>query len=300
MISARVGGSPEAVRQSARHKLFVEGSEGDVIDVEVMKLLLPMIDVEPMGPSFHLKSVANALYPYHPDYYFLIDRDHHDEHTVLDSWNKFPDAETSNLLIWRKRELENYFLDPDYLVQSEYLRPATRGESGRVCLEKTIIASASKRLFMDVVNRVILTIREGQKQTWIEVFSNPDDFPDLLTAKSKLLASSKFSNRKHDVSRSVEPSAIESLFNDIFTEFTGGVFPLQFGQGTWRDRMSGKEILRQVISKCFKVIDWQGNEAQGDQKYLEVIKNLIKLPIAEQPSDFKQLQILIKRRVNPP
>ncbi|WP_236861736.1 hypothetical protein, partial [Candidatus Magnetominusculus xianensis] len=83
MISVQVGGSPDLARQGrARHRLFVEGGDGDIVDSEFLKIFLhSVIDIYAMGPSFHLKSVATALYPYHPDYYFLIDRDHHDDQT---------------------------------------------------------------------------------------------------------------------------------------------------------------------------------------------------------------------------
>ena len=55
------------------------------------------------------------MYPHHPTYYFLIDRDHHDIDFINRSWYNFPDPNTHNLLIWRKREIENYFLEPNWL-----------------------------------------------------------------------------------------------------------------------------------------------------------------------------------------
>jgi hypothetical protein len=66
--------------------------------------------------------VAHALYQYHHDYYFLIDRDHHNDEEIEQYWEKFPDESTDNPLIWRRREIENYFLIPEYLILcSEHL-----------------------------------------------------------------------------------------------------------------------------------------------------------------------------------
>lgn len=297
MIRVDIGGSPDRVRQGrARHKLFVEGSDRDVIDVEALKVLLPMVDIEAMGPSFHLKSVATALHPSHPDYYFLIDRDHHDNRTVEDSWRNFPDHSKSNLLIWRKKELENYFLDPDYLQKSQWIKPEYSKEVGRELLKRKIVDLANSRLFMEVANRVIVTIREGQKQNWIEMFTNPADFPDAIKAKERLLGKVEFKDRRERVSSSLTNEAIVGWFEKSLAEISGGVIPLRFGCGGWLDLISGKEILRQITNGCFQVTDAAGAVVQGDEKHLEVIKDLMRLEILEQPKDFRELHGLIDRR----
>lgn len=297
MVFVQSGGSPDLARQGrARHKLFVEGSSGDFVDIEALKLLLPMIDIEAMGPSFHLKSVATALHPHHRNYYFLIDRDHHDDQTVNDSWINFPDPSKSNLLIWKKKEIENYFLDPGYLQHSRWIKRNFKGDAGRAKLEQKILDLANNRLLMEVANRVILSIREGQKQNWIEIFSNPSDFQDAATAKNILFRMHEFQNRKQNIIHSMSDAEIRRLFDEILSEMSGGQLPLDFACGSWLSRISGKEILSQVVNNCFQVRDSENQVLQGQQQYLEVIKDLARLDLSKQPDDFQELHRLIDRR----
>src|SRR5260370_2335149 len=110
MVEIKRGVAPEEFRRAAAHTLFVEGSSDETIDPEVLRLLLKdmPLRIKAMGPSSHIRSVAEALHRHHPDYYFLVDRDHHDLHTVEECWQNFPLTTTNNLLIWRRRELEKY------------------------------------------------------------------------------------------------------------------------------------------------------------------------------------------------
>ncbi|MBF0400016.1 MAG: hypothetical protein HQL90_04545 [Magnetococcales bacterium] len=301
MISVQVGGTPDLVRQGrARHKLFVEGGGGDVIDFEFLKIFLPMIDIEVMGASFHLKSVATALHPYHPDYYFLIDRDHHDDQTVNNSWQKFPDPDTSNLLIWKKKEIENYFLDIDYLQRSNWIKSTYKGSEGRKKLEAKIQKIATDRIYMEVANSVILTIREEQKRTWIEIFSNPSQFTSIETSINMLLGRNEFQERAEVVADSVHGDNIRRMFNKTFDEMSGGSIPLDLNRGTWLARMSGKEILTQIVSNCFQVRGRDGKPVQGGTQYIEVIKDLARQELQNQPYDFKELYGLIDSRTRGP
>src|SRR5438067_10221257 len=105
MVRIRSAPRAEAVRQGASHTIFVEGSRPETIDPTVIELLLigTGIRVRPLGPSTNIRAAAQALHPHHPDYYFLIDRDHYSHEAVELSWRKFPDPTTDNLLIWRRR-----------------------------------------------------------------------------------------------------------------------------------------------------------------------------------------------------
>ena len=84
---------------------------------------LTAVEVQAMGSCEHIRSAAQALIHQHSAYYFLIDRDDQNQITVDDSWSKFPDPNAYNMLIWHKRELENYFIAPDYLEKSSFLKP---------------------------------------------------------------------------------------------------------------------------------------------------------------------------------
>jgi hypothetical protein len=149
---------PEEVKQSARHILFVEGSGKTPIDPIILNTLLKdSITVRPLGPSYHVKSVAEALYKEHPFYYFLIDRDHNSDTTVNKFWSNFPDPDQNNLLIWKRREIENYFLIPDYLMKSKYIS-VTKNQ-----LESCLVDTCQKFIFFDIANQVITEIRETLK-----------------------------------------------------------------------------------------------------------------------------------------
>lgn len=145
----------EEVRLQGQHVLFVEGSDEESVDPKVLnELFSNRIRIEPLGPSFSVRSVAEALQPYHPTYYFLIDRDHYDDSFIDKCWSNFPNPATNNLLVWRRREIENYFLDPEYLLQSKFCKVS------QVHLENSILQFANDRLFLDIANHVIIHIRE--------------------------------------------------------------------------------------------------------------------------------------------
>ena len=121
MIRVKSPVGPDEVRFDAGHVLFVEGRGDDAIDPTVLRVLLgDQLRIEPLGASISVTSVAEALHQFHPNYYFLVDRDHHDYDFVEQCWSNFPEAGKRNLLVWRRREIENYFLDPDYLARSKF------------------------------------------------------------------------------------------------------------------------------------------------------------------------------------
>jgi hypothetical protein len=183
MVSVKRNIRPEEVRHRAQHVLFAEGKDKNAVDPKVLGALFDIgnIRIEPLGPSFSVRSVAEALYSYHPTYYFLIDRDHHTDEFVEQCWSNFPDPDKNNLLVWRKREIENYFLDPAYLFHSGYC------EVSQQEMENRILAFARTRLYLDAANYVVISIREELKRNWINKFSNPADFPSRDKALAKLI-----------------------------------------------------------------------------------------------------------------
>jgi hypothetical protein len=102
----------------AEHTLFVEGSGSDPLDEDILKSYLQgikrfSIEIKSLGGNSEIKSAASALHAHHKNYYFVIDRDYYNDNEVEKTWLNFPDETKNNLLIWRKRELENYFISPD-------------------------------------------------------------------------------------------------------------------------------------------------------------------------------------------
>ena len=293
MIQVTRGSRPEEVKQRSQHVLFVEGRGGDSFDSRIVgELFDGMIRIEPLGASYSVKSVAEALHPFHPTYYFLIDRDHHhDDNIVNDYWENFPDPDTHNLLIWKYREIENYFLEPDYLVYSDFL------EVSRSSLEDKIRMFCQQRLYLDAANHVIVSIREKLKRNWIQKFTNPADFGSRDQALVNLHNADAFATFKNEVADAIDPNEIKRQFDAILNVMTDGAEQLEFGQGKWLEMTQGKKVFSQVInSNCFRVVDLDGNLLQGKDKINQVAKNLLRKEIAKQPEDFQKLKTLVEDR----
>jgi hypothetical protein len=292
MFSVKKGIRAEEVRQKSQHVLFVEGQNDNSLDPKVLNELFENgIRIVPLGPSYSVKSVAEALYPHHPTYYFLIDRDHHHDDFVDQCWVNFPNPASHNLLVWRRREIENYFLDVDYLSQSMYCQVSPEE------LKKEIVRSASERLFLDVANHVVTSIREEFKRNWIEKFNNLTEFASQGAALQKLKSESKFANFHERVGTAVSEIDIERRFVDYLSKMTGGKESLSFGSGCWLHMTHGKRVLAQVInSGCFRVQATDGNLLKGKDKVYQVVRELLQKGIDYQPNDFQQLKHLIQSR----
>lgn len=293
MVQIRKGIRPEEVRRDAEHVLFVEGSEEGLDQVVLRPLLGNTLRIEVMGPSYSVRSAAQALAKHHPRYYFLIDRDHYDE-LVEKSWQDFPDPAKDNLLVWRRREIENYFLDPPFLMESKFRRTSTSEEK----LKTTLVRAAQKRLFLDVANSVISSIREEQKFTWIQHFTNPVDFPSRSAAIEQLISKEAFVERGRKVSEMLSKDALENWLEESLASMTGGGETLTYGRGQWVAMIRGKRVLPQLLnSGGFQVKDATGQTLQGDEIVKEIVKELIVKEVASRPSDLVRLKQLIQKRV---
>lgn len=279
-------------RQVARYTLFVEGkisneaSSPPPFDQAIVSRILRDIPIRTvtMGASHNIKAAAQTLFYAHPDYFFLIDRDHYNDNIVEKSWETFPNPDTYNLLIWRKREIENYFLDPDYLAQSKYM------SCSKDKLQGEIIKHAKMRLYMDCANLVITYCRETMKINWIKHFEKKEDFADEKAAINNLFSKDEFKNKCELTNELLDPKKIEEKFYKYLSDATGDKTELEFGRGKWMDMLCGKEILKSVINdSCFRNV----RGYQGDKKLVTVALELLTKPADHQPSDFQRLRNLI-------
>jgi hypothetical protein len=292
----KLGVEPGESRQGAKQTLFVEGNESS-IDSQVLETLFTEnginITIVPLGSSSKLLAVAKALHPYYPYYYFLIDRDHHNDETVESYWKDFPDESKHNLLIWRRREIENYFLVPEYLAGSEYL------EKSREELQQCIRETASEYVFRDIANVVILQLRAELRKTGLN-HSKTLELLDLA-GEMKYLPSLRRSMKLRNTRAMFLNNCISipsfERFDETVSKFFGGQDELEFGHGSWLEMVRGKCILPTVIDKCFRVQDAKGKYLQGKECRMEVVKSLLKLPLKDQPPDFNELYTLILARV---
>ena len=297
MIKPKTNVQPEQVRQGARHVIFVEGNDDNSIDPFIINTLFDnnaiFVDVKPLGASFHIRSAAQALHPHHPEYYFIIDRDHCSNEEVESTWSNFPDETKNNLLIWRKREIENYFLSIDYLMKSSYIN------CDRQKIEQCLLRIARERVFFEAANIVIIGCREEFKKKWIKNFDKVNDFKTKEDAITKLTTKiPEFLQRKQDLCQYTNIQNLEEKLNTILAEFYGGRENLEIGYGNWIDLMGGKQLLATVVNECFRVEDTSGRRITGKDATNAVVKDLLRKPLCEQPDDFQQLCELVKRRIN--
>ena len=62
MLKVKTGIRPEEVRGQVQHILFVEGSDNKSVDPKVLNELFSNgVRIEPLGPSYSVRSVAEAL-----------------------------------------------------------------------------------------------------------------------------------------------------------------------------------------------------------------------------------------------
>ena len=169
--------------------------------------------------------------------------------------------------MWWHREIENYFLDPQYLARSKY---CMKNETE---LEEKIVQFADKRLFLDVANNVVISIREELKKNWIVNFSSPGDFKTKNDALAKLKNAKEFGEHSADVRNRVSTDELERRFEDFLHKMTDGQERLSFGVGKWLELIKGKKVLAQVVnSECFKVETGDKQHLNGKAKLNAVVK----------------------------
>ncbi len=259
------------VLQGAKHKLFVEGNDNQEIDAVVIQELLKnneltAIEVQTMGGCDNVRSAAQALIYQHPSYYFLIDRDDQDQTTVDKSWQNFPDSNAYNMLIWHKRELENYFIDPDYLEKTSFLKP-------NVNLRQRILKECNHRLFLDAVNLTLYALsRALRKPLSIKHFADPVQFQNKNDGVLQLEQLTGLANKTTDVVNILEKETVKEIYSDFVDELSGGVVPLKYGSGAWLERMSGKEIFRVIANDCFQVLESSNILLTGKEQNKQIAK----------------------------
>jgi hypothetical protein len=280
----------EAPLLQMAHRLFVEGA-GDAAAVQELVQGLDL-QVEAMGGADGLRGAARALHAAHPTYCFVIDRDWRSAGDAEQTWRDFPDPAQANLLIWRRHELESYFIDPTYLGQcAEFLR-VTADDLARVVLSK-----AQERLYLYAANAVTASVSARLGRTWVHLDRDHADYPDAATARARLLARREFAARPGEVAAALAPQTIGALFDGTLDHWTGGSAALALGQGAWLLEMPAKEIWHAVVQECCRVEAADGRVLQGAEARRQVARSLLRLPLDQQPADFQELHRLLARHL---
>jgi hypothetical protein len=296
------------VAQQAKFRLFVEGSGNVNFDAKILHELfekneLP-IKIESLGSCDNIQQTAKALIEHHPEYFFLIDRDWHNNQTVENAWNNFKTENKPNLLIWRQRELENYFLDADYLYQAIQNQQIVLKEeySSPNQLKQAIIKEAQKHVFIDAANAVLAFFKTNiRNNSFQNNFSDLGAFKSSQDALQQLHQIKLLEPIKNKLAELNTPNLIQEKYEKILTELTGNVQntspTLIWDQGTWRQQLDGKQILAAIIDRCFEFVDTEQNTITGDQKKIAITKYLVQLDITQQPKDFEILITTLKDKI---
>lgn len=302
MVDSQAHPLPGRVLGGAQHILYVEG-QPDGVDRQALDVFFDkLVRVDSLGPASNIRSVARAMRSRHPTWYFVIDRDHHSDDTVAETWRRFPSED--NLLIWRRRELENYFIDPSYLI---HLRPFFEAQQPRqrtflrvsdAQLRDRIRTEAQRRLYVETVNQVIAECRGELQVTWIEQFK-PGELVDRDAALRALREHPKFSEKRESFAASTQPDALEAHFHRVLAVLTGGADLLEYGAGRWLERLHGKQIWATIVNECFRIEDSTGTSLSGRVAQIEVAKDLMRCPFDKQPDDLQELHRRLAAIVRP-
>jgi hypothetical protein len=295
MVAVRTGVASQEVLQGARHVLFVEGTK-EGLDVTVLhELLMPKLRVEPLGPSFSVRSVATALHQFHPEYWFVIDRDDWADEVVNASWANFPDPTKDNLLIWRRKELESYFLEPAWACNSRYAKQSTTP----VALQSWLAAEASKVLLLEAANRVLIATRNRVKGCPGNLLAARDvQGCTRDQVVEKLVASPLLASLASTTTSELAELQIRTAFDDEVTKLSSGVDPLAWGKGRWRDLISAKPLFRSMVNQWFEVPDHaEGGKARltGRDAERAVAVDLLKNHQDTMPADFSELKRILDK-----
>lgn len=291
MISVRSAIESSDVNNGSTRVLFVEGGENS-LDSRVLRSLLD-IDIKPLGKSSEIRAASKAFLNIHPGYFFLVDRDHFESKEVEDSWNDFA-ANKGNLIIWRKKEIENYFLDPEFLIHSRYINKNRQQDIQNILLEH-----ARGQLYLSAVSQVIISVREELKCNWIKIPHNESDYPDESTALKKLLAMSEFHVQDANTSRILGKAYLEERYHHYLSILQGNASSLTWGVGEWLSLIPGKKILHMIFENhnIFGQVKGKNSQIlQGNQRRDAIIDDLMKQN-DYLPGDFKCLKQIISNRV---
>lgn len=293
MLTIQAGGSAQAVLQGAQHVLFVEGKK-DGLDVTVLgELFTPKLRVEPLGPCFSVRSVAAALHEFHPKYWFVIDRDDWSDVVVEQSWANFPDPVHDNLLIWRRKELESYFLEPAWVCQSQYVGKRTSEDKVRAWIEE----NSSAVVYLNAANRVLVFHRNLIKHCQGELLSDCDvKGCSQAQVADKLVKSDLLMRLSSAVATDLTEQKIRDAFDRECELLTGGQVPLRWGTGRWRELIGAKAIFRTMVNRWFRVPDLaKGGSAHltGRDAERALVVDLLKNHQEMMPSDLADLKVIL-------
>ena len=208
------------------------------------------LPIDRLGSRNILIGGAKAFFPIEPYFYFLIDRDHHSDLDVEDYWRKFPVANEPNILIWRRKELENYLIDPDLFCTSSGVK-ASKDEVTSRLLE--IVQSS---LYFDTARLIVSEIRSDFEKWGNQVWK------EFNQTKSSHINASKSIEYLSDIIKQLETPQFIKIstlpflnvkYHEKLNIMTGGADSIQIGKGRWLELIQGKLVFDKLFSEFFKM-----------------------------------------------
>jgi hypothetical protein len=283
--------STDDFAQRAGKRLYVEGQE-DSIDKEVIDLLTKGLGltVRTLGTSSNIRTAVNALHADHPHYAYLIDRDYLDEPSVEDAWRDFPDPAKGNLLIWRKRSVENYFLDVKWLSKSKFF---VRGKE--VYLQEKLERAARTRAFLDAANLTVGIFREARFRHSILFDHDVARYATRAKGRMALLTRPERREAPSAIAAEFASEKVAGTYESIIADMLGDRAVQKFGHGTWCERMDAKPLSNAVFElAAFDVRSTSGSrKLTAREKRSTIIRNLIERDEGL-PRDFLELRAMLK------
>lgn len=164
-------------------------------------------------------------------------------------------------------------------------------------LRACIRDECQKRLYLDAANQVITDCRGELTTNWISHFEKVASCPSREAALAALRERPEFAAKRESFAACSAPDVLARRFLDLLEEWTGGRDPLEFGHGRWLERIRGKEVMPAVVSRCFRVANAAGQILQGRPRELQLARELLQRPLAQQPPDLQELRRVIRTRV---
>lgn len=278
-VNATRGVSQYRVNSGAGRRLFVEGELDEVV---MRTLLKDVLDVVRLNGSRSLKRAAVAFRDVEPGYYFLVDRDHLSDEKVEQTWTSFLTG-NSNVVYWRRKEIENYFLEPAWLAQSSKLEAGFHESD----IQKIIQEFADSYKYFFAANRAYSRVKANFYNTGLQdCIPYKDDYKDDEQAVLQALKDINFYEPTKSILEAAEWTNIYELYKVELGKYSGaeGANTLEWGRGEWLNLMPGKRILNHLIcnSGCFH----QGSNVK------EVIQDLVRATVKDSlpvPADFTDI-----------
>ena len=246
------------------HRLLVEGEFDKIF---MTALLEKKIVCDVMGSRNVLTKAAQALHRIAPHLFFLIDRDHHTDEYVAGNWAKFPDPDEANLLIWRRKELENYLIEPSFFCCAQGIT-ASDAE-----VTKHLVELAQSRVYYEAAR---LTLSQFRSQLDKETMNETANFTNSLKQHSNQAKSVEYLNgfiENHGTKQVLmnhSPDEVTKIYQSWLDQLIGDNSCVTYGAGEWLNLMQGKPLFELLFKEFYN-----SKAVNPNDRYREFSRDLL-------------------------